>query len=474
MKKTHKKILGFTGLGLVAAVTTFAATTQVPGAYALSSTSDQLQVQVLSADPEVSVTSTSGSVVTSPDYSFTVSYNNVSNLKATLVNRNADGTVTWEEDLFDEAVTSPGEKTVNLNLDNYNGKGDFTITVTGTNRDGVPVEKIITVSYQDVAPAPIEPEDDKPTVDPDVPEAVTKTVEINIYDDTGALVKHYNFTDPSAVESLDLMAPPDPIYDGIYTMETITRDKNGNITDIKTTTIVIGDGYNTPVEIEDQGQEIDHVIITVKNSNGDVVIPPQTFPNPTPGTTVPIDLTDLPSGVYTIITDYYNSDDEKIATTTQTITKTEDGQMDVDIVQKVDTVTTVEIYIYGPNGNLVRIVRADRATGKVSVYDADENLLFTLDNAYSDDNMVIPMEGLAYGDYTGLIMYRNAEGKLVGDSKPIIIHYYEQSIVVPDTGSFFQGLNMTREDYLITGLVVFVVIGTVAFWIVKRNRKNNR
>ena len=44
----------------------------------------------------------------------------------------------------------------------------------------------------------------------------------------------------------------------------------------------------------------------------------------------------------------------------------------------------------------------------------------------------------------------------------------------PDTGGLFRSLNISKEDYLITGLIVFFVFGIVAFGIVARNRKNRR
>lgn len=41
----------------------------------------------------------------------------------------------------------------------------------------------------------------------------------------------------------------------------------------------------------------------------------------------------------------------------------------------------------------------------------------------------------------------------------------------PDTGGLFQNLNISNEDYLITGLIVFFVLGIVGFGVVARNRK---
>lgn len=141
-----------------------------------------------------------------------------------------------------------------------------------------------------------------------------------------------------------------------------------------------------------------------------------------------------------------------------------------------ETVTTIETKIYSPEGNLVRITKADVNTGTLYVYDASGNLLFTIENGYKDGKLTIPMEGLPYSDnyYTGEIVFRNAENKLVGGVIRLKIKYQGTSPVVPDTGSFFQGLNISREDYLITGLIAFMAIGVVAFSIVARNRGNSK
>lgn len=44
----------------------------------------------------------------------------------------------------------------------------------------------------------------------------------------------------------------------------------------------------------------------------------------------------------------------------------------------------------------------------------------------------------------------------------------------PDTGGLFQNLNISKEDYLVTGLIVFFVLGIVAFGVVARSRKSKR
>ena len=55
--------------------------------------------------------------------------------------------------------------------------------------------------------------------------------------------------------------------------------------------------------------------------------------------------------------------------------------------------------------------------------------------------------------------------------------YYRKPIETPkaaDTGGLFQGLNISKADYLTTGLIVFGIVGVGgAIFISKRNRKSN-
>ena len=52
--------------------------------------------------------------------------------------------------------------------------------------------------------------------------------------------------------------------------------------------------------------------------------------------------------------------------------------------------------------------------------------------------------------------------------------YYEVAPPAPDTGMFFQNLNISKEDYMVTGLIVFFVFAIVGFGIVARDRQNRK
>lgn len=476
MKKTHKKMLGFVGLGLVAATTAVAVTIPSPTASAISNTiTDTIQLTVVSPNPDLVLTSSSGSTIKDPTYNFSVSYNNLSNINVTLTNYDNDGNIKYTETLWNETSDgSAGTKDFSLNLDNYGGRGNFVINSVGIGIDGVRIEQVLSVVYtMDSEEADPEPGSDETDVPVDVPTDEVKTVVVEVYDEDGNLVKTITVSDPDDVETLDLS----DLDDGTYSLVIVTKDEDGNIIETNTITAVVDkDGGARPtvsVEIEDQPGTTE-VKIDIVDENGDI-IKTVVITNPVPGTDVDVNIDDLPSGNYTIITTYYDENGTVISTTDSGLTISDtNGRTDIPVETTVDSVTTIEAYIYDKNGNVVRVLRANRATGLVEVYDANGNLLFTINNGYKNGKITISMEGLPYGDYTGLIMFRNANGRLVGDTIPLTIKYYgKEPVIVPDTGSFFQGLNITREDYLVTGLIVFMVISAVAFGIVMKNRNNH-
>lgn len=492
MDRTHKKILGFAGLGLVTAITIAAAALPGSEALAVSSVSDTVQVRVTTVDPELTVTASASGTIETPEYGYKILYNHIGTLTATLYNRNDAGTVIHSEQILSvDTGYEVGELERTLDLDNYGGEGNFTIVFTGIGQGGVPIERILEIKYKKPTPEP-EPEpepepkpDDKGDTDTDedgnasvdinVPGEEVKSVTINVYDENGNLVKTVDVDDPSEVEKLDLSDLPD----GNYTIEVISRDDDGNV--IGTTTkvaIVDTDGTGedkVKIPIEEQEEETKKVIITVVDDEGNVVKTIE-IENPTPGSDVDIDFSDLDEGNYHVIVDYYDENGEKIGSTTTDVTKSDDeGNVSVDIDKTIDTVTTIEGAIYDEDGNIVRRLVADRETGTVYVYDANGNLIEVIPNGYKDGKFIIPMTDLPSGNYTTVITFKDANGKIIGNGVTVKVKYDGgQAIVVPDTGSFFQGLNISREDYLITGLVVFMVIGVVAFGVVARNRRNGK
>lgn len=53
-------------------------------------------------------------------------------------------------------------------------------------------------------------------------------------------------------------------------------------------------------------------------------------------------------------------------------------------------------------------------------------------------------------------------------------HYWGKDIVTPDTGSFMGNLNISKTDYLVTGLAIFGIVGVCGFrFVAKSGKKSN-
>ncbi len=81
-------------------------------------------------------------------------------------------------------------------------------------------------------------------------------------------------------------------------------------------------------------------------------------------------------------------------------------------------------------------------------------------------------DGFKTGDYRiKTVAYARGTGEIIGDD---FEDYYYETAVVPDTGGFFRSGNISREDFIITGLIAFAAFGGIAIWIIAKGRKNNR
>ena len=473
MRKTHKKILGFAGLGLVAAVTTVAAAMPAPVS-AVSSFTDVVRVYVENSDPLLNITTSVGPETSNPSLGFKVEYDNIDNIVATIVNTDEYGDTEYSAEIWNENLGfEHGEKEFTIDLSTTGGDGDYTITVTGKDRDGVPIEKILSVKYT-AAPSEYQADEDGNVhVEVDVPKEKIASIIVKVYDEDGNLVKTIEKSRPEDLDTIDL----GDLADGIYTLDITGKDRDGNVISNSTHTGVVDkDGQNAEikVEIKDQAQEIGRAVITITDTEGNPITTLE-IANPTVGDIATINLPDnLPQGDYLINVDYYNPAGEKFNTDSDTMSKSDlAGIIKIGLGSKLDTVTTIETKVYDENGNLVRIIVADRDSGEAKVYDKDGNLLFTVPDGFKNGEVSVPMSGLDSGLYTAVIAFKNSFGRTVA-TKTIKIRYDAKSIVVPDTGSFFMGLNISREDYLITGLAVFMILGVVAFGIVAKNRKDRR
>ena len=114
-----------------------------------------------------------------------------------------------------------------------------------------------------------------------------------------------------------------------------------------------------------------------------------------------------------------------------------------------------EIKVYDKDGNEVpglSPIRVNREDGKkieIPFYDYD----------------------LEEGDYTVSVTAYDINNVPFYKSYDVIFHY--KPIKTPDTG-FMSGLNISKSDYLITGLLVFSIVGLVGFSVIFKGRKDSR
>ncbi len=109
----------------------------------------------------------------------------------------------------------------------------------------------------------------------------------------------------------------------------------------------------------------------------------------------------------------------------------------------------------------------------VEIY-LDGELIKTVPKDKFDEVATIDLGDKESGEYTFDVIAKNADGDILYSPYKVTFDYDATGIPdtdVPDTGYFFQNLNISREDYLITGLIVFFVFGIVAFSIVAKGSK---
>ena len=125
MKKHQKTILGFVGLGSVAALTTFAASLPSPEAVATTSVTDTITVRVVGDSPAVTITSPANSAVfVSPNQIFSYNYENINSADIIITRTDANGekhTYTAVKKTYDYEASSDS---LNLNLYEYGYTGD--------------------------------------------------------------------------------------------------------------------------------------------------------------------------------------------------------------------------------------------------------------------------------------------------------------------------------------------------------------
>ena len=144
-----------------------------------------------------------------------------------------------------------------------------------------------------------------------------------------------------------------------------------------------------------------------------------------------------------------------------TITEDEDtGKQYIELDYEADDGTEES------DGEVAKIV--------VNVYDEDGNLVkelspMTILPPTMKAEISFAGTNLPSGTYTVQVSAYDKDGNLI--YKPYEFQFEYEAIAVPDTGGLFQNLNISKEDYLITGLLIFFVFGIVGLGIVMRSDK---
>ena len=108
--------------------------------------------------------------------------------------------------------------------------------------------------------------------------------------------------------------------------------------------------------------------------------------------------------------------------------------------------------------------------------------VFTVNTSSPDAGGVMDLSidltelGLDADDYTIFVSGYddfNGKGNLI-DAVSAIFNYSPSAPNVPDTGSLLSALNISRADYLITGIVCFMIISIIALVVIRRAHKQNR
>lgn len=114
---------------------------------------------------------------------------------------------------------------------------------------------------------------------------------------------------------------------------------------------------------------------------------------------------------------------------------------------------------------------------EIKIYDENGNVVLTIDPTdYPTKRIELPFDeyGLADGTYTIEVTAYGKDGSPLFRPFSIKVNYETKAVPVPDTGGFMQDLNISKTDYLITGILVFVVAVVIGVTLILRSGKSTR
>ena len=112
---------------------------------------------------------------------------------------------------------------------------------------------------------------------------------------------------------------------------------------------------------------------------------------------------------------------------------------------------------------------------RVEIYDENGNLAATVDPVNKPTKrVVLPFDNLPKGKYTVSVLAIDPTGGALYQSWDDVFTYSPMVMAVPNTGGLFMGLNISKADYLVTGLIIFAMIGGFGVWFISKHRKSSK
>ena len=139
----------------------------------------------------------------------------------------------------------------------------------------------------------------------------------------------------------------------------------------------------------------------------------------------------------------------------------------------------LDLYYNGDDGSTDPEDTGEVASITVRIYDADGNEVpfSPITVTPFTTRVELPFEeyGLDEGEYTIEVYAYNRDGTLLSAPYTFVVNFeIEDEVAVPDTGGLFQGTNISKTDYLITGLVAFGLIAIAGVMFIVRSDRKKR
>lgn len=218
----------------------------------------------------------------------------------------------------------------------------------------------------------------------------------------------------------------------------------------------------------------DAAVLTVKNNTtGDTGEIPVTLETDSGSASVPVDLDEYGSfgnftfTVKTTADDYFAEDSvniDYVVLDVEDAGKAENDDPIIDIVKYSDKID-------------ILLIQAYKQSDGEPLFDPESPQLIAELNA--DGTIVLPFEdnNAENGKYliivTGYTVDEGGNPDVEIGMDSVLIDYQreEEPIVVPDTGELLKNLNISQTDYIITGVIVFMIITGGVLVYMKKSRR---